>query len=646
MNALREILARFGIEVDTKQLEVGNKQVDNFADKLRGFRDIIAGAFVVSSMGAFIKSTFEEGNHLYTLSRRAGMAVESYQALEYTGELLNVSSQQLAVGLKYLHRNLAIAANGGKGLKEVFENLGISIENGVPVDTEQAFRTLADSISQIEDKNLRTAAAMRIFGRAGASLLPMLNAGSSAIDQYSSEVAGLGGGFKTATTEAIDSLDDQTWRQKMAFRSVRASIIDTLLPSLESGSRAITSMSQTFVGLNHHGEAVRTTIISFGVMALSVLSGLGSKLSAVALAGAKLFLIAAALEDIYVWLRGGNSLIGEFFAKFAPGANEAAKAVGDTLELMMSDWDTYQQGVEMGWASIAYNAKAAMAKEAYDWDEYMARLQDAWAKVRYFFTGMGDTSRSRLQEFRDRTKGVSREQYAEKVKEEAAKEYWNDPSVKAFSSKFNELRDRRDKLKEQQRLESMAERFGGNPADYTKEALAGPLNPNQQKAVRTMKRKEEVDQLVTKYGGSPNAYWSGQGQATPGMVNALRDMAKNTPDALQRKDLAGLFDKDLNLQRSVDQATALKILEPSGLGDVTKLAETAVQGPAPFQVVPSPQNLSKVKTYTDNSRNTINLSVSKSDKGALENLGRSIPGGMSLREKMAAEDEDVYESEE
>lgn len=643
MNVLREILARFGIEVDTKQLESGNKQVDTFADKLRGFRDIIAGAFVVSSMTSFIKSTFEEGNQLYTLSKRAGMAVESYQALEYTGELLNVSSQQLSVGLKYLHRNLAIAANGSTKLGTLFDKLGVSVKNGVPVDTEQAFRTLADSISAIEDKNIRTAVAMRIFGRAGASLLPMLNAGSQAIDQYTKEVSGLGGGFRTSTTEAIDALDDQSWRQKMAFRSVRAAILDTLLPSLLEGSKGITQMAVGFVELNKHGEAVRTTIFGFGVMAAAILTGMGAKLRAVALSGAKLFIIATALEDIYVWLRGGDSLIGSFFSKFDSGINQAASDFGDSLGLMFGSWQTFKDGVTTGWMGLGYLMARQTVSWTERWGEMVADLKDQWASVKYFFTGMGDPNRSFKKEFE-----ASRDERIMKKEQGWADVFEQDESVKRFTAKLDELKQQRKALAEQQKNEQIAAQWGGAPEDYTPEGMSRPkLTEGQQGYKATQERKAEVEVLAKRYGGKPQDYWTGQGQANEAMIDRLRDLAYNSPDEKTRKSAAALFDNRQMPTQPISQQTALKILEPAGLGDLAKYAQTAVQGPQPTQAMTTTQNLSRVKNYTDNSRNTVNLNVSKGDKRSYEDIGRLVQGGMTLRSKMAEEDEDVsFESDE
>jgi hypothetical protein len=60
--------------------------------------------------------------------------------------------------------------------------LGLSVDQLLAMSPEDQFKTCADVIGGVKHRALKAAAAMRVFGRGGSTLLPMFSSGRSDIE--------------------------------------------------------------------------------------------------------------------------------------------------------------------------------------------------------------------------------------------------------------------------------------------------------------------------------------------------------------------------------------------------------------------------------------------------------------------------------
>ena len=509
-NALREILARFGIEVDTKPIDQGNKKVEGLIDKLGGLQNVLQSAFIIGGVRSFIKSIFDEGNALQETARRAGMSVEAYQSLEFAGEQLNVSIEKLGVGFKYLQRNIALAAGGNKQLGSTFDKLGISIEEGVPIDTEETFLKVADAIANIGDANMQTYYAMKVFGRGGYQLLSMLKEGSGKIREYYDKVKELGGGFTNAMGENVDALDDLWNEQKMAMRSVRAAILDVVIPALKIMSNGIIEATKVFVRFNTTGEAARVTFIAVLTAIGMALSPFFAKLALLAKPIAGLILMALLLEDIYVWFKGGESVLGRFFGAYNDGLQKSNAATFEALGMMMQSWENFSNGVTTAWLATTTGVLGGFLEIYNVFDETVAGLKGLWNE----FVGSMSMP-SWLESALQFGKGETENEMKAKAREEGqqrhvdlVKKYDDQPEVKAFGEALNKFKQNK---RETEAGTKLAEQYGGKPSDYTSEGMkkGSMQKPGVQKWLREEGQKSpeaaaNVQQWVKDtYGGAP-----------------------------------------------------------------------------------------------------------------------------------------------
>lgn len=139
------------------------------------------------------KHAEDAGQAAYEMAEKTGLAKQQASAWLAVGQAVGVQGGQLLVGFRFLSRsmeNINLALQSGHkpsaALVQVYHDLGVKI-----YDTHGKLRSLndvmldvADRFSKMPDGPEKTALAMRLFGRSGADLIPILNEGRTGIAAF------------------------------------------------------------------------------------------------------------------------------------------------------------------------------------------------------------------------------------------------------------------------------------------------------------------------------------------------------------------------------------------------------------------------------------------------------------------------------
>lgn len=143
------------------------------------FTSIAGGiAAVIGPMVALAKRFADVGSELHDMSGRTGVAVETLSAMRFAAEQTGATLADVEAGL----RKMAKA--------------GLSVKD---------FDKVAASINAIEDPSKRAAEAMKIFGKSGTKLLPML----AEWNALRAQAQGLGLIISTEDAKKADDLGDK-----------------------------------------------------------------------------------------------------------------------------------------------------------------------------------------------------------------------------------------------------------------------------------------------------------------------------------------------------------------------------------------------------------------------------------------------------
>lgn len=258
---------------------------------------------------------------------RLGITTKEVQALRYAAKSFDIEAGALDIGMKGLQVSSTAAAHGSKEAAAAYKILGVSVRdaNGNAKGTTELFTEIAGGIAGIEDPAQRTAAAVKIFGRAGNELIPLLASGSEGVARLTAEAEALGGGLSEHGVHAAAELEQQVKRLDFAMLGLKSSIGVFVLPVLSrlaEGARVVVSGLQNMWG---HAKALQIALgagLAFAaykaVAALLAVSAAQWSVVAAQLASTAIFLawgaviagVILVVEDLYQLFTGGKSQIG------------------------------------------------------------------------------------------------------------------------------------------------------------------------------------------------------------------------------------------------------------------------------------------------------------------------------------------------
>jgi plasmid maintenance system antidote protein VapI len=279
-------------------------------------------------------------------ARAAGIAVEQYSALAYAAQLAGVSQDQLAASMRAFNRAIA-EAQRGEGPARLFAALGVQVSGRSQLDV---LRDLADALQRVPDPAQRAEAAMRLFGRAGTDLLPMLDSGAAGIDQLMARARELG---IVITEEAAasaelwqDTLDDVSAR----LRGVVVQSIEAVLPRLVAYAQALNETSAITDAARGLAQGLSYALLGIVTVAESVAAAVRTMTAAIG-AGVDVMLSAADVASLYVSriaeaIFTDATLSDALRAASADGAEAADQAMKSAAVAVSAASDTVQEAVD------------------------------------------------------------------------------------------------------------------------------------------------------------------------------------------------------------------------------------------------------------------------------------------------------------
>lgn len=239
---------RVNLGIDSALFSKGLRDADSglkrFASQAK-----IAGAAVAAAMTAAagalaygVQQTLKEADDLTKLSRSIGIPVEELSRLKHAADLSGVSLSELSTSVGRLSRNMSDVAQGaGAEAKRAFDQLGISVKNadGTLKSATQIMGEISDRFARMEDGTQKTALSMQIFGRSGATMISLLNAGSAGLRSMTEEADRLGIVIDQKTGEAAERFNDNLTRLGRIKDGIITKISAHLVPALETLSQRL-----------------------------------------------------------------------------------------------------------------------------------------------------------------------------------------------------------------------------------------------------------------------------------------------------------------------------------------------------------------------------------------------------------------------
>lgn len=225
-------------KLNTLEFDKLSSQISGVGDKITGAGRALApfsaaaGAAITAAGTLGVKAA-SAGAEIDDLSLRLGISAEKVQEYQYVTAQAGV---EWAVFEKALIKARAaivdLSAGTINNASKALQSLGLRIED---FDSKEAmFDGIIDALAGMEDKTLQTAYANEIFGdKIANQMLPFLNAGADAINQFKSEFATIAP-LTNEQVSALASLDDTLYLVKESVKNAALQLGASFAPLIKS----------------------------------------------------------------------------------------------------------------------------------------------------------------------------------------------------------------------------------------------------------------------------------------------------------------------------------------------------------------------------------------------------------------------------
>jgi len=390
MSALRELLAHFGVEVDTKQVEHAHEGIEGLIGKLQKLAGVLAGAFVAKEAFEFVHALTEQAEALEQQAEAFGLSTTEMQQWQGAANIAGVKTEYLDNAFKIMAKNV------GKGTGPAVEQLA---KLGVKVkDAEGNVRPLGDlfedageAIGTLENAGQRAAAGQAVFGRQFTKIIPLIKEGREGMAKLRGEVTALGGGMDEAFIQKSHEMNANLARLRIWWMSLKVTVAAELLPPIMTLVEWLVKLTAPFLELIKSTSIIQTALVTLGAMGFAALSAAIGPLEIALVSLGRTFLTTIlpllVLEDFITFLRGGDSEFGRMIdALFGKGSADKfrawMKAVLDGVADLREDWDDLVVGAKILWTEFSNAALMAVAKIETFFSQLWAKILEGWKFVR------------------------------------------------------------------------------------------------------------------------------------------------------------------------------------------------------------------------------------------------------------------------
>jgi hypothetical protein len=223
---------------DTSEFEKGLKSASR---KSREFREGVvrvfsrAATYVAGLGGAFAFLVGKQslaGDEIGKISQKYGVAAESLSSLDHAANLAGVSTEDLAKSFKFMNSALVSAAGGSKEQIAAFAAMGLSYKDLLNLKPEDAFTRISEAISKIESPALKSALAVKVFGKSGADLIPLFNMSAEALEKSKEEARRFGLEISNVDASNLEAMNDSLEKVSSASAGAARQFAIGLAPSV------------------------------------------------------------------------------------------------------------------------------------------------------------------------------------------------------------------------------------------------------------------------------------------------------------------------------------------------------------------------------------------------------------------------------
>ena len=240
------------------------KRVQDGMDKAKAATSDFLGGVVTGALAAVasyqtvatvisnVRASIDRLDALNDLSERLGVSAKALQEIGYAGVYADASIESIGKGLQKLSQNMVEANDASSKQAALFRALGVATADaeGNLRDSADVMTDLAGYFEGIEDGAVKTALAIKLFGKQGVDLIPLLNGGKEGLEKARLEAEKFGIVVGEDAVKAAAAFNDNLDRLGKITEGTYNQISGAVLPVLVAFSDAMVQASSDTQSVN------------------------------------------------------------------------------------------------------------------------------------------------------------------------------------------------------------------------------------------------------------------------------------------------------------------------------------------------------------------------------------------------------------
>lgn len=341
------------------------------ADATRGLSAAAGGALV--AIGGMAYKSVTTADDLNTLAKQSGFTTAELQKMQYAGDLIDTSMDDITSSAIKLKRNMISTSST---VTEAFDTLGVSVRdsNGELRDSTTVYWEIINALSQVENGTERDTLAMTLLGKSADSLAGIIDDGGQALRQLGDEAEQAGLIMSQETLDNLNEVNDKIDTVKAKAQGTLAvtgaKAMEALLPVFEKVVAMLTDVLTWVSNLDAGQIQLITTILAI-VAAISPIASLIAN-------------IAGAVSALTPVILAVNAAVAANPAILILSLIAAA-AIG-LVALVAANWDKIEEVLSAAWEWIK-----STFSDLVDWGKNLISSVVDWFKSGWeAFTGFID----------------------------------------------------------------------------------------------------------------------------------------------------------------------------------------------------------------------------------------------------------------
>lgn len=240
---LSQVTSKLG-DMDSATLKVGNA--------LKGMGAALVAALGVGSIAAFahmVQGTINATGAFNDLAIKTGASAAALMAFKSIGTTTETSAESIAAAMNKLSVNMSKAEAGGNGTAAALKALGINFKTFKALNPEDQMLAVAKAMGQFDDGAGKSAAAVALFGKKGADLLPFLKDLEDQADDVTANLTEQTKALKANQAAMADAYGDNLTEIRRNADGWKKELSLGLLPAFYEATEAIKKMNEGTGGL-------------------------------------------------------------------------------------------------------------------------------------------------------------------------------------------------------------------------------------------------------------------------------------------------------------------------------------------------------------------------------------------------------------